>query len=418
MRRAVAACAVGLLLAGAFALGFFLTRAPLWADGQESRPTPFTPDPTIPAGAMSPAESKTLAPTPINVRVQNEVRALLHGSYVEQVAPEVLAEETVEGMVAALDDPYTEYLSPEEYGRLRSRTGRSYTGVGLTVGRADQGLLVTSALRGPAREAGIQRGDIILRIDGRSARKMAFEDSLASIKGEEGTPVRLTVRRPKEGKLDFTLVREEVPVPSIRKRMVRMGGTKLAYVRILAFPESSGERVEWAVDRLVGNGAQGLILDLRDNPGGLLGQAVHVASLFLDEGVVCSVENVHQGRTEYESTGRAAHPDLPVVILVNKGTASSAEILASALKQHGRAKVIGERTFGKASIQSLYELANGAALKLTTSTYRTASGRDLTAHGVVPDLLNADNSRTRHDEALVGAGLQLRHELVLLAQLH
>ena len=247
---------------------------------------------------------------------------------------------------------------------------------------------------------------------------MAFEDSLASIKGEKGTPVQLTVRRANERRLKFTVVRDEVPVPSIRKRMIRVGGTKLAYIRILAFPESSADRVEWATERLVGNGAQGLILDLRDNPGGLLGQSVQIASLFLDQGLVCAVENAHQGRTEYGTTGLASHPDLPLVIVVNEGTASAAEILASALSFHGRATVIGERTFGKASVQSLRELVNGAALKLTTSTYRTAAGRDISGYGIIPDKLKTDDPLTRQDEALLDAEIEVRHQLALLGQLH
>lgn len=401
MRRAGAACAVVLLLAGAFSLGFFLTRAPAPTPADSIR-GPVVPTEAVAAG-MSPPLAELLRGVSLAERLREEVLRELLESYYRPVRAEVLGEKTIPEMIEALGDPYTEYLTAEEYDALKRRTARSYHGVGLTVGRSKKGLIVTSALEGPAREAGIRRGDIIVSIDGKPARKMPFERSLALIKGEEGTLVRLTVHRPDMGVIQFTVVRQEVPVPAVRWRMIRVQKTKIGYIRLFSFPGSAAERVERATSSLLEKGAKGVILDLRDNPGGLLDQAVRTASLYLDGGVVCTIQGAHQPRRVYEVSGLAAYPDVPLVVLVNGGSASAAEILAAALRDHARATVVGERTYGKTSVQSIRELSNGDALKLTTATYRTPVGFDLSLRGLDPRIAAADDPFTRPDEAVVSA---------------
>jgi carboxyl-terminal processing protease len=380
-RRAAGIALVLLLLAAAFALGLLLTtRSPelLVHPRVSARPEP--------------------SPRPIE-----EVRETLASSYYRSVPREVLNESSIPALLRELGDPNTDYLTAGEYDALKNRTARSYSGVGLTVEPARAGLLVTSAIKGPALAAGVRPGDIIVRIDGRPAGKLTFDQSINLIKGEKGTVVHLTVHRPHQGRIRFIVVRQEVALPSLRAHTLHFHGTKLAYVRLLSFPDSSADRLEAATGALVRRGAKGVVLDLRDNPGGLLAQAVRAVSVFLDEGVVCTISGLHQDKTVYEVTGGAAYPRLPLVVLVNQGSASAAEIVAAALQDHRRAVVIGRRTYGKASVQSILPLSNGTALKLTTAMYRTPAGRDLTGHGVRPKFSVADDPLTRLDEVLRSA---------------
>jgi carboxyl-terminal processing protease len=303
--------------------------------------------------------------------------------------------------VAGLEDPHTDYLTPAEYESIQDTTEGTYSGVGLTVGPARRGLLVTSALRGPAREAGIRKGDVIVSIDGERVGTLPFDRSLALIKGETGTLVRLTVRRPRRGTMDFTVMRQDIDVPPISARMMKVGKAKVAYVRVFAFPDGAAERIERATTTLVEEGARGAIVDLRDNPGGLFTQAVSSASIYLEEGIVCRTDGVHEEAQTYNVTGNATHPELPLVVLVNGGSASAAEILAGALYDYDRATLVGERTYGKASVQTIAPLRNGGALKLTTAKYVTPAGADITGRGIHPGIVAADDPLTDRDEALL-----------------
>lgn len=390
MRRAGGIAGVAVLLGGAFFLGLFLTRT----QAPESA--------TVAVAQPPPAAPSERQPTLID-----EVRRELDDSYYRSVSPKVLAVPTIDGILEALGDPSTDYLTAPEYDSLKNRTAKSYLGVGLTVEPARAGLLVTSALRGPARQAGIRPGDVIVRIDGRPAGTLSLEQSLAFIKGEKGTFVRLTIRRPNKIVKHFTVMRQEIAVPSLRTRLFTYRGTKLAHARLLAFREDTSKRLSEATERLVARGASGLVLDLRDNPGGLLAQAVRTVSIFLKKGVVCTTAGLHQEQVVYEVSGRAAHPKLPLVILVNGGSASAAEIVAAALQDHERAVIVGRHTFGKASVQSIKPLWNGSALKLTTATYLTPSGVDLSEGGVRPQVRAFDRPLTRRDEALHAAARAL-----------
>lgn len=390
MRRAGGIAGVAVLLAGAFFLGLFLTRT----QAPESS--------TVTAASPPRAATSDLEPPLID-----EVRRELADSYYRSVSPKVLAAPTIDGVLEALGDPNTDYLTAPEYDSLQNRTAKSYLGVGLTVEPARAGLLVTSALNGPAQQAGIRPGDVIVRIDGRQAGTLSFEQSLAFIKGEKGTFVRLTIRRPNKIVKHFTVMRQEIAVPSLRTRLFTYRGTKLAHARLLAFREDTSTRLREATERLVARGASGLVLDLRDNPGGLLAQAVRTVSIFLKKGVVCTTGGLHQEQVVYEVSGRAAHPKLPLVILVNGASASAAEIVAAAFQDHERAVVVGRQTFGKASVQSIKPFWNGSALKLTTATYLTPSGVDLSERGVRPQVRASDRPLTRRDEALHAAAQAL-----------
>ena len=332
-----------------------------------------------------------------------QVRQELASAYYREVPESVLLEPSINEILRELEDPYTEYLTPSEYTALKTRTARSYSGVGLTVSPSRHGLLVTSTFGGPAREAGIRRGDVIVRIQGRPAEALSFEQSLSLITGERGTLVRLTVKRGRQETIHFALVRREIDAPTLRSHIVKVRGARHGYVRLHTFRAGTAERLERAVRRMVRSGAKGVIVDLRGNPGGLISQAIASVSLFVDEAVVCTTSGLHQNRRVFRTSGEPRFPGVPLVILVNAASASAAEIVAAALKEHGRAVIVGRRTFGKASVQSVRPLANGGALKLTTATYRTPNGRDLAERGVRPSVRAHDDPRTRADEALARA---------------
>jgi carboxyl-terminal processing protease len=339
--------------------------------------------------------------------VIDEVREALTTSYYRPVSRDVLLRPTIDDVLEQLGDPNTDFLTAVEYDLLKSQTSRSYSGIGLTVEPSRAGLVVTSALVGPAREAGVRRGDLIVRIEGHPAGKLTFNQALTLIKGDQGTVVHLTVRRAHGQRLRVTVVRQEIAVPSLRTRLVELRGTKIGYILLVSFPDAAAVRIRQATESLVQRGAKGIVLDLRDNPGGLLTQAVRTVSVFLDEGVVCTVAGLHQEETAYEVIGEAAYPSLPLVVAVNHGSASASEIVAAALQDHERAIVIGHRTYGKASVQSIRPLSGGTALKLTTAMYRTPAGRDLTGEGVYPEVRIVDDPLTGVDEVLRSAEQEL-----------
>jgi carboxyl-terminal processing protease len=377
-----------LLFAAAFAVGLAVT----WprADG----------------GGVDAAGPHDVPPTLVD-----EIRAELVTSYYRDVPPSVLARRSIKGIIGGLDDPYTRYLKPREYELLRSRTARSYSGVGLTVRPGNGGLIVKAALQGPARAAGIRPGDRIVMIDGTQVGRLPFDRSLELIKGAEGTTVRLTVRRRNEGVLTFRVRRSEIATQPVVSRLLRTGSGRLGYVRVVSFRANATEQVARRSARLVSRGAKGIVLDLRGNPGGLLSQAVGTVSLFVADGVVCVTQGDRRGRRTYGVNGNAQLARVPLVVLVDSDTASAAEIVAAALDDHERALIVGRRTYGKAAVQSVNELSNGAALKITTAIFLTPDGDNLTGRGLAPDVRAADRPRTPRDEAL------RRASALLLAQL-
>ena len=240
-----------------------------------------------------------------------------------------------------------------------------------------------------------------MNVDGEAIARLPFEHALALVKGEPGTAVNLVVRRPPRRKpLDLVVVRREIEVPPLSARLLVTKNTKLAYIRVFSFPAGAAEQLEQATSQLVEQGATGAIIDLRDNPGGLLSQAVDVASVYIQEGIVCRTDGLHEEAHEYRVTGVATHRSLPLVVLVNGGSASAAEIVAGALVDHDRATLVGERTFGKASVQTIAPLSAGGALKLTTAKYLTPAGADITDLGLEPSVIAADDPLTERDEGL------------------
>jgi carboxyl-terminal processing protease len=381
---------VALLLGGAFALGLFLTRAQ--ADD--------TPRAALPAAARD---------TPPDLVA--EVREELLDGYYRPIPSSTLTAGSVEELMDSLRDPYTEFLTPAAYADLRESTSGTYSGVGLTLRRAKGGLVVNTAVKGPAREAGIRPGDLIVSVDGRGVDRMPFERSLELFRGDHGTTVRLTIRRPREGKLNFTVARTEIALPTARARLLGRTEGRVGYLKLLSFRADAGEAVAGRVGQLVERGAEGIVLDLRGNHGGILSEAVATVSLFVESGLVCVTEGVHHGRREYRVSGNATHGGVPLVVLVDRESASAAEVVAAALEDHERAVIVGQPTYGKASVQALRELSNGSALKLTTAVFRTPNGTNLTGSGLSPDIVAPDLPETARDEGLRAATRALLRQL-------
>lgn len=328
-----------------------------------------------------------------DVRLLTEVLERIKIDYVEPVDDHRLLESAVRGMVGSLD-PYSQFLNADEYEDLRISTTGNYSGVGLEVNLRDGKVLVVSPIEGtPADQAGIRSGDVILSIDGLVVGNDNITDAITRLRGPAGTKVSLTVSRAGEAQpLAFELVRGNVELHSVRSRMLEPG---FAYLRISQFSGTTGADLRRTLASITGrrgDGAlRGLVLDLRNNPGGVLDAAVEVSDDFLDSGVIVTAS----GRAGDASFRHEAHAGdllagVPLVVLVNGGSASASEIVAGALRDNRRATIMGARTFGKGSVQTVMPLSGGRALKLTTSHYFTPSGESISGHGITPDVVLDD----------------------------
>ncbi len=323
-------------------------------------------------------------------------RALSHieMSYVGTIDQDALIYGAIRGMVRTLD-PHSDYLSPEEYRILASDTRGRFGGIGVEIDVRDGWLTVSAVFpNGPAQRAGLRVGDRFVSIDGLRARDMPIEEAVRRMRGEAGTDVHITLRRADDlPALDVRMRREIIAVDAVEGEVMPDG---FVYVRMRVFQETTTRELQDVLDRAEvatrgehgGQGIRGVLLDLRDNPGGLLDQAVLVADEFLSDGVIVST----RGRGDRElSTAQArksgTRADFPMVVLVNGYTASAAEIVAGALHDHGRAVIVGTRTFGKGSVQNVIELPDASALKLTIARYYTPSGRSIQAQGIEPDVM-------------------------------
>jgi carboxyl-terminal processing protease len=320
-----------------------------------------------------------------------DVMTIIKKNYVEEVDSKKLIYGAINGMLTALD-PHSSFMSPETFKDMKVETKGAFGGLGIEISMKDGILTVISPIEDtPAQKAGIKAADQILKIDERFTKDMSITDSVKRMRGAKGSKVVLTImregfERPKE----FTLVRDIIQVKSVKSRMLDSG---YGYVRIAQFQERSDEDMAKALKTLVeenkGKQLAGLVLDLRNDPGGLLDQAVRVSDHFIENGklIVYTEGRDKESRMQFNASSRAKEPSYPIVVLINSGSASASEIVAGALQDHQRAIVMGTQSFGKGSVQTIIPLADESGLRLTTARYYTPKGRSIQAKGITPDIV-------------------------------
>jgi len=322
------------------------------------------------------------------LKIFADVLDLVEKNYVDPVDTEDMIHKAIQGMVHSLD-PHSQLLPPEAFEELQIDTRGEFGGIGIVITMQNRLLTVISPIEGtPAHKAGIKAGDIIVEVDGESTKDMMLWEAVKRMRGPKGESVSIKiVREGVKTPLDFDLVRDIIPIESVRALALRPG---YGYARVTNFQENTTEDLQAALAELENGDTpmKGLVLDLRDNPGGLLNQAIDVSDLFLDEGAIVSIKGRMKKHTKvFEARGgRSAH-NYPVVILINGGTASASEIVAGALQDHKRAVVLGTTSFGKGSVQTVETLRDGYGLKFTIARYYTPNGRSIQAQGIEPDIV-------------------------------
>jgi len=367
--------------------------------GAPTGQTPTAPEVAPLAPAAEPvevkdSEAKSAAPVsePIpvdDIRVLVEVLHKIKSDYVESIDDKTLIENAMRGMLSGLD-PHSAYLDVDDYTDLQEGTSGEFGGLGLEVGMEEGFVKVISPIDDtPAQQAGVQAGDTIVKLDDTPVKGMSINDAVKKMRGKPGSDITLTIVREGEQKpLVLKLTRALIKVASVRSRMLEPG---YGYVRVSQFQASTGDDVLKQVGELkaqAGDNLNGLILDLRNNPGGILGAAVSIADTFLESGkIVYTDGRVLDSKLEFS----AKPPDLlngaPLIVLINEGSASASEIVAGALQDRGRALIMGRRSFGKGSVQTILPMNNRSALKLTTARYFTPNGRSIQAEGIKPDIV-------------------------------
>jgi len=325
------------------------------------------------------------------LKIFGDVLSIIQTSYVDEVNMDNLVKGAINGMVETLD-PHSSYLTPEMLKQVEVETKGIFGGLGIEIGVKDGLLTIIAPIEDtPAARAGLQAGDKIVRIENESTKNMNVMDAVKRLRGEPGTKVTITiVRESVPDPKAYTLTRELIKIKSVKSKALPDG---IGYIRLIQFQQDSHQEVDRALQEFLKakGGLKGLVLDLRNNPGGLLDQAVRVADAFVESGLIVYTD----GRVEGQKTKYAAHKEgtysgFPIVVLVNAGSASASEIVAGALQDHGRAIIIGQRTFGKASVQTILPMEDGSALRLTTARYYTPNGRSIQAKGIEPDIVVDD----------------------------
>lgn len=314
-----------------------------------------------------------------------------------------LLEQAAEAMVKALGDPYAEYFDRQEYQQFNRFLDGTFSGVGMVLEEKPDGLVVVTVFDDtPAARAGVEQGEMIVEVNGHDVTDETVEQVVNRIKGKAGTTVKLGLRGGSAGARTLTMTRQRIDLPSIDRRMLDSG---VGYVSLFQFSEDAGADVREAVEELRAEGADGVVLDLRGNPGGLLNEAVDVASVFLAEGTeVVSVLERKDEREMLEATGGGL-TDIGLVVLVDEGSASASEIVAGAIQDADRAPIVGEPTFGKGTVQTIQPLSGGSGAKFTTARYFTPSGDSIERVGVTPDRVVEDpDAQLRRAEQILGAG--------------
>ncbi|MBR3662716.1 MAG: S41 family peptidase [Alphaproteobacteria bacterium] len=317
-----------------------------------------------------------------------EIMERTKSSYVEEVNDKQLVEAAINGMLTSLD-PHSSYLTEEDFRYMNEQTKGKFGGLGIEVTMENGVVKVVSPIDDtPASKAGIKAGDYITDIDGESVIGLTLNEAVSKLRGKVGTRVKITIRRINEKPFDVTLKRDEIKVQAVKSEIKN---DDILYIRISAFNEDIDKDIEKAVEKAqkeLKNKLAGIVIDVRNNPGGLLDQAVGVSDLFLERGEIVSTRSRNEEDTiKYSATAGDIANGLPIVVMINEGSASASEIVAGALQDHHRAVILGEKSFGKGSVQTVLQLRNNAAMRITTARYYTPSGRSIQAKGIEPDIV-------------------------------
>jgi len=340
-----------------------------------------------------------------------EAQRVIEDSYFRATDSGELEDASIDGMVREIsranDDKFSHYFDPATYRRFLASTSGEFSGIGLNVTETKRGLRIARVFEDtPAEEAGLVVGDQIIAVDGDSLAGVSSTAAASRIKGKPGTEVTITVLDGETGKRrTIDVERAQVTIPSVESRMERRGGRKIGYVRLATFSRGAHGELRNEIDELQGDGAEGIVLDLRGNGGGLLDEAVLVTSIFQDSGPVVTIEGRSRPEETLEASGGALDPLPPLAVLVDRNTASASEIVTAALEENDLATVIGERTFGKGVFQEVIELDGGGALDLTVGEYLTADGTSILGKGVVPNEKVVDENGLEGGDAVLDAGL-------------
>jgi carboxyl-terminal processing protease len=388
-RRRIRLCAV----LGGILAAIVLLLVGIWLGGHPSvLPAPLR------AGVFESRRSDIATEQALNILTSRYFRPLKRSALVDLA---------LSGMVAGLEDPYSHYLDPSSY-QSRNEPETPRIGIGIEIKSEPEGLRITGVVEGsPAARAGLKRGDLIVKVGSTSLANRGDGYGLDLIRGPEGTSVTLTVMRGETERV-FSVERAPVVVPVATSRILSYDRLRIGYLGLTGFSEGSGDKLRAEVHAAMDAHARGLILDLRGNGGGLIGEAINVASIFLAHGTIMSAEERGQPPRVYTARDDAIAPDTPLVVLVDRGTASSAEIVTAALQDHGRAKVVGARTYGKGVFQQTLQLVNGGALDITIGQFFTPNGHNLgdgvhQGSGIVPNIEAPEDSHPPADEALTVA---------------
>jgi carboxyl-terminal processing protease len=342
---------------------------------------------TLSLGGSAVSKVTDNAATYEQLRLFTEVLNIVQNQYVDEVPPKDLIYNAIKGTLRGLD-PHSSFLDPDSYREMQVETSGSFGGLGIEITLKDDILTVVAPIDGtPAHRAGLHTGDRILKIDGLSTKDMQLADAVKRMRGKPGSKVTIGVLREGWGEpRDFEIVREQIRVQSVKTVEL---GDGVEYLKLRQFQEQSPHDLEAALEKFAKSGMKALILDLRNNPGGLLTAAVEVSEKFIDDGklVVYTEGRVRNQNMRFSAHAKRGYSQMPMVVMVNQGSASASEIVAGALQDWGRATVVGTQTFGKGSVQTIIPLSDGSGLRLTTAKYFTPKGRSIHGKGITPDVV-------------------------------
>ncbi|MGC8970929.1 MAG: S41 family peptidase [bacterium] len=321
-----------------------------------------------------------------NLQILTQAYYLITNNYVEKVDGKNLSYKGIEGMISSLNDPYSYFMKPEDYKTMGEEFQGSFEGIGIEIGMNDkkQIVVISPIDDTPAQKAGLKTGDIILKVDDKSTEGMNLDQVSRLIRGPAGTKVKLTIQREGEQKpIEITITRAVIRLLTVSSKLLE---DNIGYIKIKAFREPTSDELDNALNQILPKAKRGIILDLRNNPGGLLSSAIQVASYFIQKGPILYAEDRNGNRDQFDAISSLYRVKVPVVVLVNEGSASASEIVAGALQDYKRATLVGTKTFGKGLVQSVIQLADGSAISLTVQKWLTPKLRYIHKEGIKPDI--------------------------------